>query len=90
MQRRMGGAPPNIVPGGSHGPSGVFICSENYITYKNFGNQPDIRCPIPRRRNDLYDSERHNLRLLSHPQDHVLFPGPNGAGGHLQGHPGDR
>ncbi|OBS81379.1 hypothetical protein A6R68_20407, partial [Neotoma lepida] len=39
-----------IIPGGSDGPSGVLICSENYITYKNFGDQPDIRCPIPRRR----------------------------------------
>ena len=39
-----------IVPGGGEGPSGVLICSENYITYKNFGDQPDIRCPIPRRR----------------------------------------
>ena len=38
------------VPGGKEGPSGVLICSENYITYKNFGDQPDIRCPIPRRR----------------------------------------
>lgn len=38
------------VPGGYDGPSGVLICSENYITYKNFGDQPDIRCPIPRRR----------------------------------------
>ena len=38
------------VPGGNEGPSGVLICSENYITYKNFGDQPDIRCPIPRRR----------------------------------------
>lgn len=40
----------SLVPGGSDGPSGVLICSENYITYKNFGDQPDIRCPIPRRR----------------------------------------
>lgn len=39
-----------LVPGGNDGPSGVLICSENYITYKNFGDQPDIRCPIPRRR----------------------------------------
>ena len=38
------------VPGGSDGPSGVLVCSENYITYKNLGDQPDIRCPIPRRR----------------------------------------
>ena len=38
------------VPGGNDGPSGVLICSENYITYMNLGDQPDIRCPIPRRR----------------------------------------
>ena len=39
-----------LVPGSNEGPSGVLICSENYITYKNFGDQPDIRFPIPRRR----------------------------------------
>jgi len=38
------------VPGGNDGPSGVLVCSENYITYKNLGEQLDIRCPIPRRR----------------------------------------
>lgn len=38
------------VPGGNDGPSGVLICSENYLTYKNLGDQHDIRCPIPRRR----------------------------------------
>ncbi|CAB4062004.1 SF3B3 [Lepeophtheirus salmonis] len=46
------------VPGGNDGPSGVLICSENYLTYKNLGDQQDIRCPIPRRRNDLDDPER--------------------------------
>ena len=46
------------VPGGNDGPSGVLICSENYITFKNLGDQPDIRCPIPRRRNDLDDPDR--------------------------------
>lgn len=58
------------VPGGSDGPSGVLICSENYITYKNFGDQPDIRCPIPRRRVRilgflLYLFIRFSLLLLS-------------------------
>jgi splicing factor 3B subunit 3 len=38
------------VPGGNEGPSGVLICSENYLIYKNFGDQVDIKCPIPRRR----------------------------------------
>lgn len=46
------------VPGGNDGPSGVLVCSENYITYKNFGDQPDIRMPIPRRKYDLDDPER--------------------------------
>ncbi|XP_035678338.1 splicing factor 3B subunit 3 [Branchiostoma floridae] len=53
------------VPGGSEGPSGVLICSENYITYKNFGDQPDIRSPIPRRRNDLDDPERGMIFVCS-------------------------
>lgn len=53
------------VPGGSDGPSGVLICSENYITYKNFGDQPDIRCPIPRRRCDLDDPERGMIFVCS-------------------------
>jgi len=38
------------VPGGSDGPSGVIVCCENYLVYKNLGDQPDVRCPIPRRR----------------------------------------
>ena len=39
-----------MVPGGHDGPSGVIVCSEGYLTYKNLGDQPDIRCVIPRRR----------------------------------------
>lgn len=38
------------VPGGSEGPSGVLVCCENYMVYKNFGDQMDIKCPIPRRK----------------------------------------
>lgn len=53
------------VPGGSDGPSGVLVCCENYIIYKNFGDQPDIRCPIPRRRHDLDDAERSMLIVCS-------------------------
>ena len=53
------------VPGGNDGPSGVLICSENYLTYKNLGDQPDIRCPIPRRRNDLDDPERGMIFVCS-------------------------
>lgn len=53
------------VPGGNDGPSGVLICSENYLTYKNLGDQHDIRCPIPRRRNDLDDPERGMIFICS-------------------------
>ncbi|XP_041377174.1 splicing factor 3B subunit 3-like [Gigantopelta aegis] len=53
------------VPGGNDGPSGVLICSENYVTYKNLGDQPDIRCPIPRRRYDLDDPERGMIFVCS-------------------------
>ncbi|KAI5719200.1 hypothetical protein M8J76_006686 [Diaphorina citri] len=53
------------VPGGNDGPSGVLVCSENYLTYKNVGDQHDIRCPIPRRRNDLDDPERGMIFVCS-------------------------
>ncbi|KAL7057635.1 hypothetical protein AAHC03_016375 [Spirometra sp. Aus1] len=53
------------VPGGSEVHSGLLICSENYITYKNFGDEPDIRCPIPQRRNDLDDPDRGLLFVCS-------------------------
>ncbi|XP_050527513.1 splicing factor 3B subunit 3 isoform X1 [Daktulosphaira vitifoliae] len=53
------------VPGDKDGPGGVLICSENYITYKNQGDQPDIRCPIPRRRNDLDDPDRGMILVCS-------------------------
>ncbi len=47
------------VPGGNEGPSGVLICCENYLIYKNFGDQMDIKCPIPRRR-----VRQHSERLV--------------------------
>ncbi|URE12489.1 Splicing factor 3B subunit [Musa troglodytarum] len=36
------------VPGGGDGPSGVLICAENFVIYKNQGH-PDVRAVIPRR-----------------------------------------
>lgn len=36
------------VPGGGDGPSGVLVCAENFVIYKNQG-QPDVRAVIPRR-----------------------------------------
>ncbi|PVU88073.1 hypothetical protein BB559_005739 [Furculomyces boomerangus] len=45
------------VPGDEDGPSGVLVCSEGFITYKNPG-QKDHRVPIPRRVNPLEDPSR--------------------------------
>jgi splicing factor 3B subunit 3 len=53
------------VPGGTEGPSGVIVCCENYIFYKNFGDQMDIKCPIPRRRSDLDDINRNLIFVCS-------------------------
>ncbi len=53
------------VPGGSEGPSGVLLCQENFIVYKNFGDQMDIKCPIPRRRSDLDDVNRGVILVAS-------------------------
>jgi splicing factor 3B subunit 3 len=63
------------VPGGSDGPSGILVCCENYIIYKNFGDQPDVRCPIPRRQNDLDDADRNMLVISSamHKTKHMFF-----------------
>lgn len=46
------------VPGGNDGPSGLLVCSKNFITYKNFGEQQDIKCPIPRRKGETDIVER--------------------------------
>ncbi|KAI9595999.1 mono-functional DNA-alkylating methyl methanesulfonate N-term-domain-containing protein [Syncephalis fuscata] len=45
------------VPGGSDGPSGVLVCSENWITYMHDGEE-QRRVPIPRRENPLEDADR--------------------------------
>ena len=59
------------VPGGSSaansekldGPSGVLVCCENHIIYKQM-DQPQHRVPIPRRRNVL-DSEDKGLIIVA-------------------------
>lgn len=45
------------VPGGSDGPSGVLVCSEDNITYRH-SNQDAFRVPIPRRRGILENPDR--------------------------------
>jgi splicing factor 3B subunit 3 len=60
------------VPGGSDGPGGVLVCSENFIVYKNQGHA-DKRCALPRRR-DL--PNEHGLLLIAaavHRQRDLFF-----------------
>ncbi|KAI7907481.1 CPSF A subunit region-domain-containing protein [Cokeromyces recurvatus] len=45
------------VPGGNDGPSGVLVCSENFIAYKHPENE-ELRIPIPRRAQPLEDPTR--------------------------------
>lgn len=61
------------VPGGGDGPSGVLICAENFVIYKNQGH-PDVRAVIPRRM-DLADSERGVLIVSAamHKQKSMFF-----------------
>ncbi|KAI1609413.1 pre-mRNA-splicing factor rse1 [Exophiala viscosa] len=73
------------VPGGSDGPSGVLVCSEDNITYRH-SNQDAFRVPIPRRRGVLENPERkrhivagvmHKMKgqffLLAQTEDGDLF-----------------
>ncbi|ORZ13418.1 CPSF A subunit region-domain-containing protein [Lobosporangium transversale] len=45
------------VPGGTDGPSGVLVCSENYITYKHIASAT-LSVPIPRRESPLENKDR--------------------------------
>ncbi|KAI9090485.1 CPSF A subunit region-domain-containing protein [Phlyctochytrium arcticum] len=47
------------VPGGADGPSGVLVCSENYITWRH-QDYPAVRVPIPRRPDPLQKSPSVN------------------------------
>lgn len=60
------------VPGGGDGPSGVLVCAENFVIYKNQGH-PDVRAVIPRRA-DL-PAERGVLIVSSatHKQKSMFF-----------------
>ncbi|KAI0244001.1 pre-mRNA-splicing factor rse1 [Massospora cicadina] len=52
------------VPGGADGPSGVLVCSENFITYRHH-NAPEHCVPIPRRNVAGQDPDRGLLIVAS-------------------------
>jgi len=61
------------VPGGSDGPGGVLVCSENMISYMSHGMEP-ITERIPQRA-DFYDSQKGLLLVSSatHRQKGMFF-----------------
>eukprot|EP00912_Choanoflagellata_sp_UC4_P002262 UC4_evm2s1433 len=51
------------VPGGNDGPGGVLVCSEGYVTYRNFSDDgrseaPSVRIAIPKRNHPLEDTRQ--------------------------------
>ncbi|KAJ3092115.1 Splicing factor 3B subunit 3, partial [Quaeritorhiza haematococci] len=56
------------VPGGMDGPSGVLVCSENYITWVHQGCQ-SIRVPIPRRHDPFHPNLSNNHGKLRRVDD---------------------
>ena len=60
------------VPGGNDGPSGVLVCSENFVVYKNQGH-PDKRCAIPRRRDLPNDQGLLLTAAAVHKQRNLFF-----------------
>ncbi|KAI1697446.1 CPSF A subunit region domain-containing protein [Ditylenchus destructor] len=65
------------VPGGHDGPSGVIICCENYLVYKNLGDQPDIRSPIPRRRISIVRQSMARISKNKFPFDNEITTSKN-------------
>ncbi|KAG2230019.1 hypothetical protein INT48_003065 [Thamnidium elegans] len=52
------------VPGGNDGPSGVLVCTENFISYRH-PEQEELRIPIPRRAQPLEDPSRGIIIVAS-------------------------
>ena len=62
------------VPGGTDGPSGVLVCSEDSVTYRH-SNQAAHRVPIPRRRGATEDPsrKRHIIAGVTHKMKGAFF-----------------
>jgi len=49
------------VPGGTDGPGGVLVCTEDHITWRTTGEHTPVTVNIPRRRDALRDSGRKSI-----------------------------
>jgi len=63
------------VPGGSDGPGGLLVCSENLISYRAMGENAPINVRIPKRMGDLQDSSRKAIITshVMHKHKHIMF-----------------
>ncbi|KAL8162187.1 hypothetical protein V2J09_013676 [Rumex salicifolius] len=60
------------VPGGGDGPSGVLVCAENFVIYKNQGH-PEVRAVIPRRLDLPDDRGVLIVSAATHKQKSMFF-----------------
>lgn len=60
------------VPGGGDGPSGVLVCAENFVIYKNQGH-PDVRAVIPRREDLPIERGVLIVSAATHKQKSMFF-----------------
>lgn len=60
------------VPGGSDGPSGVLVCSSDWITWKHVGCS-DVRVPVPRRSEDLSNEGNIIVAHALHKMKNLFF-----------------
>ncbi|ONK70641.1 uncharacterized protein A4U43_C05F35850 [Asparagus officinalis] len=60
------------VPGGGDGPSGILICAENFVIYKNQGH-PDVRAVIPRRADHPAERGVLIVSAATHRQKSMFF-----------------
>eukprot|EP00040_Diaphanoeca_grandis_P039239 m.258510 g.258510 ORF g.258510 m.258510 type:complete len:1196 (+) comp36678_c0_seq1:191-3778(+) len=63
------------VPGGSDGPGGLLICSENLITYRTMGESAPISVRIPKRAGSLQEADRKSIITahVMHKHKHIMF-----------------
>lgn len=60
------------VPGGSEGPSGLLVCCENQVLYRQMG-QPELRVLLPRRRGMPREQPLLIVATATHRQKDMFF-----------------
>lgn len=61
------------VPGGAEGPSGVLVCAENFIMYRNAESADEVRTVIPRRSDLLPERGVLIVSYAMHKRKNMFF-----------------